>query len=104
MAWTPAWETCPDACQAEDGGKSMSWSRTRARWLAVLILFGGLLAITSSYAQRQSRVAALAFRPQGVQLTGAGSTFVNPLMSKWIGRYRAAHAGTHINYQPIGSG
>jgi phosphate transport system substrate-binding protein len=34
----------------------------------------------------------------------AGSTFVNPIMTKWIGAYEQAHPGTLINYRPIGSG
>ncbi|MGB9434997.1 MAG: phosphate ABC transporter substrate-binding protein PstS [Candidatus Acidiferrum sp.] len=34
----------------------------------------------------------------------AGSTFVNPLMTKWISTYQQAHPSTLINYRPIGSG
>lgn len=34
----------------------------------------------------------------------AGSTFVNPIMTKWIATYQQAHPGTLINYRPIGSG
>ena len=34
----------------------------------------------------------------------AGSTFVNPIMTKWIGAYEQAHPGTLVNYRPIGSG
>ena len=34
----------------------------------------------------------------------AGSTFINPIMTKWIGTYQQAHPGTLINYRPIGSG
>lgn len=34
----------------------------------------------------------------------AGSTFINPIMTKWIGTYEQAHPGTLINYRPIGSG
>lgn len=33
----------------------------------------------------------------------AGSTFVNPLMTRWIGTYHVAHPATQINYRPIGS-
>jgi phosphate transport system substrate-binding protein len=33
----------------------------------------------------------------------AGSTFVNPLMTQWINRYREAHPTVQINYRPIGS-
>jgi len=34
----------------------------------------------------------------------AGSTFVNPVMTKWINAYQATHPGTMVNYRPIGSG
>ncbi len=37
-------------------------------------------------------------------LTGAGSTFVNPLMSKWSQEYNKLYSGVKVNYQSIGSG
>lgn len=37
------------------------------------------------------------------QLTGAGSTWVYPLIAKWSAAY-AAQTGTQVNYQSIGSG
>ena len=39
----------------------------------------------------------------GVQVTGAGSTFVYPVLSAWAADYRA-QGGNAINYQSIGSG
>jgi phosphate transport system substrate-binding protein len=51
------------------------------------------LSLTSSAAYAQSGA-----------LTGAGSTFVNPLMSKWSKEYHTLHPGIQINYQSIGSG
>src|SRR6516225_3574089 len=41
---------------------------------------------------------------QSGTLTGAGSTFVNPLMSKWSKEYHTLHPGIQVNYQSIGSG
>ena len=41
---------------------------------------------------------------QSGALTGAGSTFVNPLMSKWSKEYHTLHPEVEINYQSIGSG
>src|SRR5262249_24012072 len=38
-----------------------------------------------------------------VRLTGAGSTFVHPIMGKWIAEYEKGKSVT-INYQAIGSG
>lgn len=37
-------------------------------------------------------------------MTGAGSTFINPLFSKWFSEYNKKHPGVEINYQSIGSG
>ena len=39
-----------------------------------------------------------------VSLTGAGSSFVNPAMSKWTYTYHQAHADVTVNYQSVGSG
>lgn len=47
--------------------------------------------------------AGTAFGQSGA-LTGAGSTFVNPLMSKWSKEYHTLHPEVEINYQSIGSG
>ena len=39
----------------------------------------------------------------GGKVTGAGASFVYPLMSKWTADYKKAN-GTQVNYQSIGSG
>ncbi|MBS1717033.1 MAG: phosphate ABC transporter substrate-binding protein PstS [Armatimonadetes bacterium] len=41
---------------------------------------------------------------QSVAITGAGSTFVNPAMSKWAYMYQQDHPGITVNYQSVGSG
>ena len=51
-----------------------------------------------------SYLAAAAPQAGGGSLTGAGSTFVNPLMSKWSKEYHTLHPDVEINYQSIGSG
>lgn len=38
------------------------------------------------------------------ELTGAGSTFVYPLMAKWATEYEKGHPDFHVDYQSIGSG
>ena len=50
-------------------------------------------------------LAALAMTAsaQAVDITGAGSTFVFPILSKWSADY-SAKTGNRINYQSIGSG
>ena len=39
-----------------------------------------------------------------INITGAGSTFVNPAMSKWIDEYQKSNPSVTINYQSVGSG
>ena len=48
-------------------------------------------------------IALIANSAAAANLTGAGSTFVFPLISKWAGAYKDA-TGNQINYQSIGSG
>ncbi|HUN25527.1 MAG TPA: phosphate ABC transporter substrate-binding protein PstS [Steroidobacteraceae bacterium] len=66
--------------------KSYDQRGSRARWLVAA------LASTAS-------VAALA----AGEFTGAGSTWVYPLVAKWSAAYADA-TGIHVNYQSIGSG
>src|SRR5215467_8333626 len=37
-------------------------------------------------------------------IVGAGSTFVYPIMTRWISDFQSKHPGVQINYQSIGSG
>jgi phosphate transport system substrate-binding protein len=39
-----------------------------------------------------------------VQVIAAGSSFVYPVMTRWIQAYGQDHQGLQINYQSIGSG
>ena len=41
---------------------------------------------------------------QNKMLIGAGSTFINPIMSHWIADFHNSHTDVEINYQSIGSG
>jgi phosphate transport system substrate-binding protein len=41
---------------------------------------------------------------EGVMLSGAGSTFVYPVMTRWIEDYSQGHPNVRVNYQSIGSG
>ncbi|HXR97656.1 MAG TPA: phosphate ABC transporter substrate-binding protein PstS [Terriglobales bacterium] len=41
---------------------------------------------------------------QSASLTGAGSTFVYPVMARWAADFKQSHPGVEINYQSIGSG
>jgi phosphate transport system substrate-binding protein len=69
-------------------------------------------------AQRVSAVVALVIMASGIacnknsgsesggttSLIGAGSTFIYPIMTRWIAAFQGNHAGVQINYQSIGSG
>ncbi|HLV80532.1 MAG TPA: phosphate ABC transporter substrate-binding protein PstS [Chthonomonadaceae bacterium] len=68
----------------------MNWMRTHAIALFFLALLAGGVATGQLAASAQ-------------ELTGAGSTFINPVMQNWIAAYKKA-TGVAINYQPIGSG
>ena len=50
------------------------------------------LAVSSSTAMADTR------------LQGAGSTFVNPMMQRWVSEYQTQHGNTKIDYESIGSG
>ncbi|MGH9503299.1 MAG: phosphate ABC transporter substrate-binding protein PstS [Terriglobales bacterium] len=41
---------------------------------------------------------------EGQNIIGAGSTFIYPIMTRWISAYSGSHSGIRINYQSIGSG
>lgn len=47
--------------------------------------------------------AALSFSAQAAEITGAGATFVFPIMSKWSADYNKV-TKNRVNYQSIGSG
>ena len=68
--------------------------RTVSMLFAVVLLAA---CVAASATASQSRHA-------GGQLVGAGSTFVQPLVSQWQAAYPSVSSGTNIVYQPIGSG
>ncbi len=39
-----------------------------------------------------------------ITITGAGSTFVTPIMTRWVADYHRTHPNVEVNYQSIGSG
>jgi phosphate transport system substrate-binding protein len=42
--------------------------------------------------------------PGSTTIIGAGSTFIFPIMTRWITAFQSNHQGVQINYQSIGSG
>ncbi|MBB6248547.1 phosphate transport system substrate-binding protein [Rhodanobacter sp. A1T4] len=67
------------------------------------------MLITRKSSFRFAAVAAIAVSStfavaaQATDITGAGSSFVYPVMSKWSAAY-AEKTGNHLNYQSVGSG
>ena len=62
--------------------------------------------MNKSFMQRMAGViaaGAFAVSAHAVEITGAGSTFVYPVLSKWSSDYNQA-SGNKVNYQSIGSG
>ena len=60
----------------------------------------------NQFARAAFVVAALsagALAAQAAEISGAGSTFIYPVLAKWADTYKK-DAGTSINYQSIGSG
>jgi len=68
---------------------------------AVLLLF---LFACNSNNNTKPVAAAGGANANGKELIGAGSTFVYPIMSRWIADFQAKNPGVQINYQSIGSG
>jgi phosphate transport system substrate-binding protein len=57
----------------------------------MMIVLGAILVTTAAASSK------------GQTLKGAGSSFVSPLVQTWVQPYESA-TGTHIDYNPIGSG
>ena len=68
--------------------------RARIHLLWLTLAYAALLGCNSGDKQA----------PQSNMIIGAGSTFINPIMSHWIADFQRIHPGVLINYQSIGSG
>src|SRR5262249_28550127 len=72
------------------------------------LLFGALVLSLFTLVACNSGSKSLSNAPQAEgssnSIVGAGSTFVYPVMTRWIGDFQSSHAGVQINYQSIGSG
>lgn len=68
--------------------------------VSLLPLAAALVACGSNDAQNSSQASATG---GAARVTGAGSTFVYPVLSAWAADY-SRQAGVDINYQSIGSG
>ncbi|HEU5339788.1 phosphate ABC transporter substrate-binding protein PstS [Edaphobacter sp.] len=67
---------------------------------------GRIIAAITALALTAALTACKSSGPttQSVTLNGAGSTFVNPAMSRWTYDFAKQNPGLNVNYQSIGSG
>jgi len=64
--------------------------------IACIVGFWGVTACTKS---------SEPVHPGGTNsIIGAGSTFIYPIMTRWISAFQQNHPNVQINYQSIGSG
>ena len=70
--------------------------RFRSAVLLSLIVAAAIVTVECNSSHNQSA--------QNNKITGAGSTFINPIMTHWIADFQSSHPGVEINYQSIGSG
>ena len=70
----------------------------KVRWVAVAVICAVLGVAVGCNSKSGSA------GNEGTELIGAGSTFVYPIMSKWIADYTAKNTNVKVNYQSIGSG
>ena len=69
------------------------------------VLLGAVLLITLAACNPSSPSQGGAAQQQGTtSMVGAGSTFIYPIMTRWVGDFQKAHSKVQINYQSIGSG
>jgi phosphate transport system substrate-binding protein len=60
------------------------------------LAFGSLLLVTACNSSKN--------QAETKSILGAGSTFINPIMTHWTADFQTSHPGVQINYQSIGSG
>jgi phosphate transport system substrate-binding protein len=73
--------------------------RNTSLWLGVL-----LLVFSAAVACNSKPQEGLTTANNSNSIIGAGSTFIYPIMTRWIADFQASHQGVQINYQSIGSG
>ena len=64
----------------------------KAHWTALIAAAAASLALTACNTTKTT------------QISGAGSTFINPAMGHWTQDFQRSHKDVQINYQSIGSG
>jgi phosphate transport system substrate-binding protein len=81
--------------------------RKRARFSAIAVAAVSLMLVAaacSSSNDNSGGGSSSGAAPNGVPLTGAGSTFAEPVYTQWAKDFLSIESGAKINYQAIGSG
>jgi phosphate transport system substrate-binding protein len=68
-----------------------------SRKIFCMVLLAAVLTSSSCFSGRRGKGDA-------IKIQGAGSTFINPLMQKWVSEYGYLNPDVRIDYQSIGSG
>ena len=71
--------------------------------LAATVIVCAALAVGCA-SDASSAASSVRSSTPSIAIGAAGSTFVEPLMTNWIGGYQKAHASVQVNYRAIGSG
>ncbi len=72
--------------------------------VATVTILGLLLTLGCSSKSDSEEVFTPSPDAPTAAMGAAGSTFIAPLMGKWVGVYQQTHPKVLINYRPIGSG
>jgi len=67
-------------------------------------LFAAIIMVAALLGCNSGKSPANASAGGGTQIVGAGSTFVYPIMGRWIEAFQQSNGDVKINYQSIGSG
>jgi phosphate transport system substrate-binding protein len=63
-----------------------------------------VLLLLTTLSCKQSSLSNAPQNNNSGAIVGAGSTFIYPVMTRWIASFMSSHPGVQINYQSIGSG
>jgi phosphate transport system substrate-binding protein len=74
------------------------------KWLLILELLFVALALACSSRPSDSRAEVAKTSSNPNQIVGAGSTYVYPVMGKWIEGFQKQRNGVQVYYQSVGSG
>ena len=80
----------------------MSCAAPYSRLAVFMAVILGLTTTIACNSNSKSNATQNAANSQ--QIIGAGSTFIYPIMTRWISDFQSSHPGVQINYQSIGSG